>query len=157
VKPGRSISGRVVTADHRPAPGANIFGGSVIIGDGTQPGNVGVGIGQGGLSTLFLAANGGQPPIQTTSDADGQFTLVARGSNDLVLLADHPDLGRSSTVTVPGSSDPQTVELVLSPFASLDGTVTENGNPTEGVAVTATSQASTGATWTVTTGPDGKF
>src|SRR5262249_19243838 len=86
VKPGRSISGRVVTTDHRPAPGANIFVGSVIIGDGTQPGNVGVGIGQGGLSTLFLAANGGQPPIQTTSDADGQFTLVAVGSNDLVLL-----------------------------------------------------------------------
>src|SRR5439155_18346513 len=87
----------------------------------------------------------------------GNFVFSGLGATDLVLVADHDTLGRSQAVTVPASTDSQTVELVLAPFASLDGTVTQDGQPGAGIVVTTASQATPSASFTVTTGPDGSF
>ena len=149
VKPGRTISGHVLTADHRPAPGATIYGGASLAGDGTQPGTSSGGFGR------WNATN--PSPMQATADEQGSYFLSGVGTSDLLLMADHDSFGRSQPVTVPGSTDSQTVDLILAPFSSLDGVVTQDGQPASGVPITAAPQGSPDVTFSVTTGPDGTF
>jgi hypothetical protein len=96
-------------------------------------------------------------PLSTTTDDQGAFFLAGVGTNDLLLLAHHDTLGRSQPVSLPASTDSQTVELVLAPFASLDGNVTQDGQPGANVVVTAVPQGTPDVNFTVTTGPDGSF
>jgi hypothetical protein len=150
VKPGRTISGHVLTADRRPAPGATIYGGASLAGDGTQPGSSSVGPGRWGG-----AAN--PSPMQATADEQGSYFLSGVGTTDLLLMADHDNLGRSQPVTVPGSTDSQTVDLILAPFCSLDGVVTQDSQPAAGIPITAAPQGTPDVTFSVSTGPDGTF
>ena len=149
VKPGRTISGHVMTADHRPAPGANVWGGASLSGDGTQPGTTAGGFGRWGANN--------PSPMQATTDEQGQYFLTGVGTTDLLLMADHDSFGRSQPVSVPGSTDSQTVDLILAPFSSLDGVVTQDGQPASGINVTAAPQGTPDVTFSVSTGPDGTF
>jgi hypothetical protein len=94
---------------------------------------------------------------RATSDEEGWYTLYGVGTRDLALAAEHEEHGRSTTVTVPGGTEPIVVDVVLHPFASLQGKVTRGGAPLEGIAVNVTSQSVPNTNFVVQTGPDGAY
>jgi hypothetical protein len=151
VKPGRMITGHVLTADHRPAPGATVYGGASLAGNGMTPGQT-----MGGPGGRWNALNN-PSPLQATTDEQGMFFLAGVGASELLLMADHDTFGRSQPVTVAAATDSQSVDLVLAAFCSLDGTVTQDGQPSANTVVTAAPQGTPDVTFTITTGPDGTF
>jgi hypothetical protein len=140
---GRTISGRVLDAGGQPVAGASVFAGRRLIGDGSRPSSGGWAPGAGSKTT--------------TTDERGEFTLYGVGNRDLALTADHETLGRSATVSVPGSDDPVSIDLVLMAFGALEGSVTRAGEPLEAIVVNATPSKVPNNNFAVQTGADGKF
>ncbi|HKA90706.1 MAG TPA: carboxypeptidase regulatory-like domain-containing protein [Haliangiales bacterium] len=143
VERGRSISGRVLHGDGSPAPGAKVVCGAQIIGTGSE------------LSAGLFGAGLGVK--STTSDDDGGFTLSGVGVKSVVIAAEHPTDGRSGTVRLPASPQSASVDLVLRPFAPLEGRVTTGGNPVAHGIVTAGAQQASRGTFIVQTGDDGGY
>ncbi|MEZ4365786.1 MAG: carboxypeptidase-like regulatory domain-containing protein [Kofleriaceae bacterium] len=146
VSRGRSLAGVVVAAG-APVAGATVYAGRQIFGSGSSS----------------QAGGGGGPPMargtkDTTTDADGRFTLSGYGGGDLTIVAEHPEHGRSRALRL-GSDDPSqgNLELALEPFGALRGTLRQNGAPAEGVIVTCQSVTSPGASYAVASGPDGGY
>lgn len=143
VERGRSISGRVLHGDGSPAAGAKVVCGGQIIGTGSE------------LSAGIFGAGLGLK--STTSDDDGGFTLSGVGVKSVVIAAEHATDGRSGTVRLPASPQSANVDLVLRPFAPLDGRVTSAGNPVAHGIVSAGAQQATRGTFIVQTGGDGAY
>jgi len=75
----------------------------------------------------------------------------------MVIAAEHPTDGRSPTVRLVASQESATVDLVLRPFAPLEGKVTSGGKPVARGIVTAQPQAAAKGTFMVQSGEDGAY
>jgi len=140
VKRGRSISGRVLAPDGTPVPEAQVVAAAWMSGGGDR---------------LFIRDESG-PAQETTSDADGRFTLSGFEPGQLLVVAERTGLGRSSTISVPPQPLSAQVDLVLRQTGSLEGKVTRDGQPFADTVVIATAREST-ANFFVMTGPDGRY
>lgn len=140
---GRTLGG-VVVANGQPVPNATVYAGRQLFGNGTSnTANFG-GMGQGAK--------------QTTTGADGTFSLAGFNDGDLAITAEQPDLGRSKALRIPtdmpGQSD---LVLELQPFGAITGTLSQNGAPIEGVFVSCQSTTTPGAIYGVASGADGSY
>jgi uncharacterized GH25 family protein len=143
VERGRSISGRVLRADGSGVAGAKVMCGPQLIGTGSE---LGAGFFGGGMGIK-----------STQTDDDGSFTLSGVGARTMVIAAEHPTDGRSPTVRLVASTESATVDLVLRPFAPLEGKVTSGGKPVSRSMVTSQPQAASRGTFMVQTGEDGSY
>ena len=140
---GRVVSG-VVLAEGRPVPGATVFAGRMIFGNGT--------------SNAAQFGPMGQGTKQTTTGADGAFALSGFGDGDITIVAEHPDIGRSKALRLPGEMPGQTeLTLELAKFGALSGVLRQGGTPAEGVFVSCQSTTTPGALYSVASGPDGAY
>ncbi|MCA9678522.1 MAG: carboxypeptidase regulatory-like domain-containing protein [Kofleriaceae bacterium] len=145
VKKGRTIKG-VVVADGTPVEGATVYVGRQIFGTGSSN------------KAEFGGPPGARDTRETTTDSAGGFVISGFGNQDLTIVAEHPDLGRSRAVRlVAGDPAEQALTVVIEPFGSLVGTVKEGDAVSEGVIVTAQPTAGTGAMYSVASGADGAF
>ena len=94
---GRTLAG-VVVADGKPVPGATVFAGRQLFGNGT--------------SNAANFGPMGQGAKQDTTDTSGRFTIAGFNAGDLAIVAEHPDIGRSKAMRIP-TSLPGQGELVL--------------------------------------------
>lgn len=117
VERGRTIRGRVL-AGGRPAPGALVVAGPTLF---------------AGSASLALTGPLAQETAtrRATADGDGRFELVGLEPGDLLIAAEHEREGRSPAVSV--ARDTDQVDLALSAFASVHGTVTRNGRTAAGL------------------------
>ncbi len=146
VKRGRSVNGRVLTAEGSPVPGARVLLGARLVGDGN------------GLSMkLGPAVEESMGLRRAQSDADGRFRIGGLGPDRLFLAAEHDQLGRSEPVALPVGGQDLHHDLVLHVFGKVVGTVTVNGKPATGVVVSANSKGEAGQTIVVHTGTDGAY
>jgi protocatechuate 3,4-dioxygenase beta subunit len=147
VRPGRSISGRVIDADGKPVAGASVLAGPMLWGTGSK--------------TRTPSGIGGPPgsdAIQdATTDERGMFTLTGVGRGPRHLIADHDALGRSLPLTVPPDRSASDIELVLVPLGTLQGKVTSGGKPAARVIVNAQSKTVPEAMFSVVSGADGVY
>lgn len=143
VTKGRALAGTVV-ADGQPVAGATVFAGRQLFGNGT--------------SNAANMGPMGQGAKQDTTDANGRFSIAGLGAGDLVIVAEHPDVGRSKALRVP-TDMPGQGELVLElqKFGSIKGVLRVNGKPAEGVMVSCQSSTAPGAIYGVASGPDGTY
>jgi uncharacterized GH25 family protein len=146
VEKGRFIGGKVV-ANGQPVPGATVYAGRQIFGNGSSSD----------------ARFGGGPPFaqgtrHTTTGEDGSFQMSGFGLGDVTIVAEEPNLGRSPGLRlIAGDPNEQNLTLVIQPYGALHGTLRSGGNPAENVIVTAQSATSPGAIYSVATGPDGSY
>jgi hypothetical protein len=114
--------------------------------------------GSGSTTQVSVGAGRADNAKETTTDANGEFTLNGVGAGDLNLVAEHPDRGRSRTLAIHFNREPiEGLELVLLPFGAITGKVVRGTEPAEGVFVNAQSTGAPGAIYGVATGPDGTF
>jgi protocatechuate 3,4-dioxygenase beta subunit len=147
VRRGRTVSGRVVSAAGQPVPGASVIAGRVLFGTGTSTSAPGA-MGPPGARRAKTAA----------TDDYGEFTISGVGAGELALIAEHETQGRSTSITVPGSTESIVgVTLVLAAFGALEGTITIHGQPAENVLVNCQSKTAPMTMFGVASGPDGKF
>ncbi|MEZ4364047.1 MAG: carboxypeptidase regulatory-like domain-containing protein [Kofleriaceae bacterium] len=143
VAPGRALRG-VVVASGAPVAGAKVYAGNQLMGSGASS--------SGRFAPMMRGVK------DTVAGADGTFVLEGFGDNDLVVVAEHPEHGRSRAITLgaraPGQ-DHLTLELL--PFGSVRGALRQGAKPLEGVMVTAQSVTSPAALYTVTSGSDGVY
>jgi protocatechuate 3,4-dioxygenase beta subunit len=139
VKAGRSVRGTVIDGEGKPVAGATVMAGARIIGDG------------GKLSDRPRAQM-----KQDISKEDGSFIVGGLSSEAFYVLADHPSLGRSTTIKIEAGSADQTVSLPLLATGGIEGTVFYNGAPAKAM-LTLTGQNTRGSMFTVRSEEDGKF
>jgi len=144
---GRTITGTVLDSGGSPVEGAKVSAGRVIFGDG---------------SSSEASGRRGNPMARSTktvtSRENGQFSLYGVVSGDLSIVADHESLGRSMPISVQQSrASMEGITLQLQKTGSLEGIVTKNGTPEEGVIVTATSVLFPAVTFNVASGADGSY
>lgn len=148
---GRSIAG-VVVADGQPVPGATVYAGRTVFGNGTtsaaQPGPA-----AGGLAGAFAGGT-----KNTTTDEAGAFSLSGFGDGDLTLVAEQDAIGRSRALRLPQGVAGQ-AELVLSleKFGALKGVLQQGGKSAEGIVVTCQSTSTPGAVYAVAAGADSAY
>jgi hypothetical protein len=143
VQKGRVLAGTVV-ANGTPVPDATVYAGRQIFGNGSTN------------SASFGPM--GQGAKQTTTDANGQFSLAGFNDGDLASTAEHPAYGRSKALRVPTDMQGQSaLVLELQPFGALSGVLRQNGAPVEGVFVSCQSTTTPGAIYAVASGPDGSY
>jgi hypothetical protein len=106
---GRTLRGRVLGAGGAPVAGASIHAGEDVWGN----------------EKGFLAISPG--PIKT--GPDGRFTVPALGRGALVVVADHPSLGRSAALRLAAGNPDMTADLPLLSTGALAGTVMYAGKP----------------------------
>jgi uncharacterized GH25 family protein len=146
VRKGRTIGG-VVVAGGAPVPGATVYVGVQIFGTGSSN----------------KADFGGPPGAQDTKDAvtdeQGRFSISGFGARrDLTIVAEHAQYGRSKAIRLQvGDPGEQDLRILLEAFGSLSGTLTTDGQPSEGVYVSVQSTTAPGAMYGVATGADGTF
>lgn len=143
---GRVIAGTVMFQG-RPVAGASVFAGRQIFGTGSSN----------------TAQFGGGPPgrsnnREATTDEAGGFTISGLGPADISVVAEHPDLGRSTTVRLQrGQTDESALVLQLAGFGTLVGKATDADGPAAETVITAQSATAANATYSVSTGPDGTY
>ena len=146
-KKGRSVSGTVVDLGGSPVAGAKVSAGRVLFGDG---------------SSSEAGGRAGNPMARATktvtSGEDGAFSIYGVVSGDLSMVADHETIGRSMPISVRQSNDSiRGVSLQLQKTGALEGIVSKDGQPEDGVVVTATSVKYPGVTFNVASGVDGRY
>lgn len=142
---GRSVSGRVVTATGTPIANASVHIGAYLRGSGTEIGSSGFGPFARGVKS-------------TESDEDGSFSLAGIGKGTLTMVAEHVTEGRSSAIQIPAQAKALSdVQMIILPPASVSGKVLVEGMPTASIRVSAQSQTSPGANYSVRSGPDGVY
>ena len=139
---GRRLTGVVTSASGAPVEGARVTFGARLVGDATSAARM------EGRDDL-----GGR---QATTSADGSFALAGVGDGPGVLVAEHPELGRSRPMRVPaGAAGPLTV--ALEPVGRVDGRVVEGERGVAGVSVFLDTVPDSGNTITAVTDSDGEF
>jgi hypothetical protein len=147
VQRGRAVSGRVLGPDGAPVAGAEVVVATQLMGDGRS---LTAGFGAG-AEEMWGVRRG-------TSEADGSFTVPGIGkTEELVIAAEHPEIGRSAAQKIMPGTDSPTLELRLEPFGSVAGTVTAGGKPAPSAAVIATLSSAAQQNLMVQTGDDGRY
>ncbi|MCY0987554.1 carboxypeptidase-like regulatory domain-containing protein [Nannocystis sp. ILAH1] len=134
---GRTLRGRVLTADGAPAAGVQVYADSDLWGDGAAL-----------LDIVVRTA---------TTGADGSFTLTALGRGALYVAAEAPQLGRSPAVQLPAGDDDLTSELRLGPTGALAGRVTYAGKPARADVTAQPVGSGSAVMFTVATDNEGKY
>lgn len=137
VEAGRQLGG-LVLADGKPVPGATLFAGARL--DGTS-----------------AAVHEGRDGVRAVSGVDGTFSLPSVSAAELVVVAEHPEHGRSPPLLWGAGSGQDVVRLALAPVGSLRGQVTIEGKPAAGVPVVAQSVTAPAVTAAVRTAADGGY
>lgn len=141
VKPGRSISGRVLDEHGTPVAHATVAAGALLTGGGAEL----------YMKTESIAAK------DTETDAQGRFVLDGFPPASLTVVAGKPDAGRSPSIQLPASGDSATLDLVLSATTRLEGKVTRGGQPLADTPIIANPVGAMSSNFFVTSGPDGTF
>ncbi len=145
VKKGRTIRG-VVIAGGAPVAGATVYAGRQIFGTGSSN------------KAEFGGPPGGRDTLDTTTDERGAFALTGFGKQDLAIVAEHAEHGRSRALRlVAGDPAEQSLTIVLEPFGALVGTVKDGANLAEGIIITVQPTSGSGAMYSVASGADGSF
>lgn len=142
---GRKLTGKVVDASGSPVAGARVT-----------------------VSRTLFTLEGADDQMEsiaemsgarlTTTDQNGDFTVIGIAKTHAYAGAEHPDKGRANPVDVPeGSDDPPPVTLALRGFGSITGKVTQKGEPQGGVTITDTSKGSLAQVAVTRTADDGTF
>nr|MBA3822158.1 hypothetical protein [Deltaproteobacteria bacterium] len=125
-------------------PGAKVFAGRLIFGNGTSS------------SAQFGPMGAGTK--SDTTDASGAFSIAGFGPGDVTVVAEHETIGRSRGMRLPTLLPGQTeLTLALEKFGALTGVLRQGGKPAEGVFVTLQSTTTPGAIYSVASGPDGSY
>ncbi len=133
---GFGVSGVVQSADGVPVAGARVNAGPQLTGDGQGPKAVAAGV--------------------STDDA-GHFTFPGLEPGVSMVMAEHPDLGRSTPLAVQVGPGMVPLLLELRPAGTLSGIVTRGGKPVYGAAVVAAPGGSSTVRLAVATRADGRF
>jgi hypothetical protein len=141
VKPGRSISGRVVGPEGHPVADARVVAGHLLAGGGTE-----LNIPEEGVMVK-----------ETRTDGQGRYVLRGLAEHSITLLAEAAGIGRSRSVTVPRGASSAEVNLFLEVAGALEGRVTLDGKPLAETVVIANPVGATSSNFFVLTGPDGTF
>lgn len=141
VIPGRSISGRVVDSSGAPVEGARVAAGRLLSGSGTE----------------LNIPDEGHDVQETTTDDRGRFLIPGLDARAQVVVAGHPDRGRSPSIAIPGGTDSVELEIALVDTGAVAGTVTRDGEPLGEVVVIAKPLAALSANFFTVTGPDGSY
>ena len=145
VKKGRAIAGRV-TAKGQPVVGASVFAGRQIFGNGTSN------------EAQFGGPPGRSGNRTATTDEDGRFRISGLGPANLAIVAEHADYGRSAARRIaPNAPDQLALEIVLSGYGVLVGTVKDDTGPAENTIVTVQAINTPNAMYSVASGDDGTF
>ena len=142
---GRKLTGKVVDANGTPVAGARVT-----------------------VSRTLFSLEGADDQMEnlaemsgarlTTTDQNGDFTVIGIAKTHAYAGAEHPDKGRASPVDVPeGTDDPPPVTLALRGFGSITGKVTQKGEPQGGVTITDTTKGSIAQVAVTRTADDGTF
>ncbi|WAS90567.1 carboxypeptidase-like regulatory domain-containing protein [Nannocystis punicea] len=134
---GRTLRGRVLTADGTPAAGVQVYADHDLWGDEAAY-----------LDIVVRTA---------TSGADGGFTLTALGRGTLYVAADAPQLGRSQAVRLAEGNDDLTSELRLGPTGALAGRVTYAGKPARADVTAQPVGAGSAVMFTTVTDNEGRY
>jgi hypothetical protein len=144
---GRVVTGRVLGPDGAPIAGATVLVGEQILGDGKS------------LSAGALDSFADQMGIRRgESDASGHFRIGGiRGDKELVIAAEHEELGRSAPAVIPAGPESLAFDLSVAAVGSVAGTVRAGGKPASAAQVVATASTAAGQNALVTTGQDGSY
>lgn len=146
VERGRIVSGRVVTSGGQPVADATVVLGRQLVGDGAN------------VQSSFGSNVEAQMGIRrTTSGADGGFRFGGVGKDEVAVVAEQTDVGRSLPAIVARGEADANVALTLVPFGSVAGTVTIDGEPAPDVSVVITSGIGSRYVVAVKSGDDGSF
>ncbi|MBT8495026.1 MAG: carboxypeptidase-like regulatory domain-containing protein, partial [Deltaproteobacteria bacterium] len=144
---GRAITGRVVDRNGSAVEGANVLAGLQIIGDGSTV-----------VSPFGEGSDQMQKVRRAVSGENGEYTLTGVGAQELVVVAEHPDKGRSLGIAVPAQPQDSQVELTVLGYGRARGKVTIGGEPVAGVQVIATGKSGSGNHMlVVASGQDGSY
>lgn len=143
---GQSVVGRVVDKNGAAVAGANVFLAKQLLGDGK---NVVINLGKGVSESFALKS--------TKTDTVGRFIFLGAGKAERLIIADHPEKGRSLPQTLNPETKATTVELALKPFGRLAGKVLLAGTPTASIAVIVTPKTAQKQNLVVKTADDGSF
>ncbi len=141
VKPGRSISGRVLDETGAPVAKATVAAGALLTGGGAEL----------YIPDESIAAK------STETDADGRFVLDGFPPSTLTVVAGKADVGRSASQQLPAGPDSATLDLVLGKTTKLTGKVVRAGAPLADTVIIANPIGAVASNFFVTTGPDGTF
>jgi RNA polymerase sigma-70 factor (ECF subfamily) len=141
VQRGRSVTGRVIDAGGVPVPGARVAAGRLITGSGTE---------------LNIPSEGFGVQ-ETTTDDGGRFLLAGFDARPIVVVAGHPERGRSRSIHIPRGGGSIEVDLVLGSVGSLAGTATRNRAPLGDTVIIASPRGATRSNFFTVTGPDGSY
>jgi hypothetical protein len=133
----------VLDSTGQPVAGANVAAGPQLMGTGSE-----------------VAAGGpfaGRGVKTATTGDDGTWLLTGVGNKVLMLIADHPTMGRSTMLRVPAGDASVTIDLHLAALGSLEGTVTSAGQPVDKAIVLASPQQASRGNFIVTAGADGTY
>ncbi len=142
VSKGRTIAGKVV-ANGKAVPAATVLLGTQILTDGA------------GAKSPF----GGQGTVkEATTDDYGNFRIQGVSTSKQYLTADHPQHGRSQTITIEKSEESSTaLSVPLVGIGSLGGQVTKNGKAAANTMLMAKSKTASGIIMMIRAGEDGKY
>lgn len=92
------------------------------------------------------------------TDTDGGFSIIGISPQGTNAAAEHPDLGRSTAISIPeGKDDPEPITLVLHGFGSITGKVVLKGAPQSGVMVSVNTKGGGAQAVIAQTAEDGSF
>ncbi len=142
---GRKLVGKVVDASGSPVAGARVTVSKTLF---TLEG-------ADDQAESFAEMSGART---TTTDQNGDFTVIGIAKTHAYAGAEHPDKGRATPIDVPeGSDDPAPVTIALRGFGSVTGKVTQKGEPQGGVTITDTTKGSLAQVAVTRTAEDGTF
>jgi protocatechuate 3,4-dioxygenase beta subunit len=111
----------------------------------------------GGTGTRLEGGDDDNTNGRALTKADGLFMITGiEKDEEATAIAEHPILGRSKPIKIEKNTGDATIELVLLPGGSLEGTMTRAGKPIQGY-VQANDAEHTGANFHTSAGVDGKF
>ncbi len=146
VRRGRTLTGRVMTEDGSPVPGATVLAATRLVGDGSH---LALDLGKAAEEQMGLH--------RAVSDADGFFRIEGLSQERYMLVAEKEEFGRSDAMVVPQGTTGLDQELVLHASAGVFGTVTAGGEPAAGAIIQANPVGESAKVIVVHAGDDGGY
>ncbi len=146
VKRGRTLTGRVLTEDGSPVPGATVLAATRLVGDGSH---LALDLGKAAEEQMGLR--------RAKSDDAGFFRIDGISAERYMLVAEHEKYGRSDAMVVPQGTAGLDRELVLHASGSVFGKVTAGGEPVAGAIIQANPVGESAKVIVVHAGDDGSY